>query len=380
MQKHKWLLCLVSGVLLAGCGQPASTLKPDKPKAPPSVPVARVLHGDLPQQIGATGQVTPLQLVEVRPQLAGQVKQVLIREGQQVKAGQPLFLLEDGSERAALEKARAQKARNEALLAEAQRTLARNRSLLQQNYVAPSAVDSAASEVDSLKAAIAADSAAIRAAEVELGYRTVSARIGGRSGAIQVYPGSVVTPTQATPMTTIAQLDPIAVGFSVAESALPALLAAGTQRPLPALAWPAGLGADAKPLSGRLEFIDNTVDSRSGTIRLKAQFDNAAGRLWPGMYVTLQLQAGVWRDARHLPVTALQSGPDGKFVFVVGAGNKLQPQPVRVLAIRDERAIVSGVAADTPVVAAAGANLRPGDAIKPKPIGDKAAGQTGARP
>lgn len=380
MQKHKWLLCLVSGVLLAGCGQPASTLKPDKPKAPPSVPVARVLHGDLPQQIGATGQVTPLQLVEVRPQLAGQVKQVLIREGQQVKAGQPLFLLEDGSERAALEKARAQKARNEALLAEAQRTLARNRSLLQQNYVAPSAVDSAASEVDSLKAAIAADSAAIRAAEVELGYRTVSARIGGRSGAIQVYPGSVVTPTQATPMTTIAQLDPIAVGFSVAESALPALLAAGTQRPLPALAWPAGLGADAKPLSGRLEFIDNTVDSRSGTIRLKAQFDNAAGRLWPGMYVTLQLQAGVWRDARHLPVTALQSGPDGKFVFVVGAGNKLQAQPVSVLAIRDERAIVSGVAADTPVVAAAGANLRPGDAIKPKPIGDKAAGQTGARP
>lgn len=373
---NKTMLAALVLATLAACDGTKPKTQSDKPKTPPMVPVTRVQQGDLPQQIGATGQVTPLQLVEVRPQLAGQVKQVLIREGQQVKAGQPLFLLEDGSERAALEKARAQKARNEALLAEAQRTLARNRSLLQQNYVAPSAVDSAASEVDSLKAAIAADSAAIRAAEVELGYRTVSARIGGRSGAIQVYPGSVVTPTQATPMTTIAQLDPIAVGFSVAESALPALLAAGTQRPLPVLAWPAGQGADAKPLSGTLEFIDNTVDSRSGTIRLKAQFDNAAGRLWPGMYVTLQLQAGVWRDARHLPVTALQSGPEGKFVFVVGAGNKLQPQPVGVLAIRDERAIVSGVAADTPVVAAAGANLRPGDAIKPKFIAD----QAGARP
>lgn len=386
MKLNKWFMVLIC-LGLAGAAvyrysaTPQSAAAPKKEKAAPVVMVARVLQADVPVEIEATGQVAPLQLVEVRPQSAGQVKKVLIREGQDVRAGQPLFLLEDGSERAALEKARAQKARDEAQLADALRILTRNRSLLQQNYVAPSAVDSAASAVDSLKAAIAADIAAIRAAEVDLAYKTVSAQIAGRSGAISVYPGSVVTPAQATPMTTIAQLDPISASFSIAEQSLPQLFAARAQHQLKVSAVLAGQVADAGvPLQGELSFIDNAVDSRSGTIRLKAQFDNAAGRLWPGMYVNLRLLAGVQKQALLLPVGALQSGPDGKFAFVVGPDKRVRAEPLHLLAIRNEQAIVSGLPAGSLVVAAGGASLRPGDLIKPKFAGDQVSGQAGAKP
>lgn len=387
MKQRNWILGIAIVAALGWGGYqlnrgPVSATPAGKAaKTPPTVLVARISQSDVPLEIDATGQVVPLQLVEVRPQIAGQVKKVLIREGQDVSAGQPLFLLEDGSERAALEKARAQKARDEAQLADAQRILTRNRSLQQQNYVAPSAVDSAASTVDSLKAAIAADVATIRAAEVDLAYKTVSAQISGRSGAINVYPGSVVTPAQATPMTTIAQLDPISVSFSIAEQSLPQLFAARAQHRLKVSATLAGQTGDAAaPLQGELSFIDNVVDSRSGTIRLKARFDSAAGRLWPGMYVNLRLQAGVLKQALLLPVGALQSGPDGKFAFVVGPDNQLRAQPLQLLAIRNEQAMVSGLPAGTLVVAAGGSSLRPGDRIKPKFVGDQAAGQAGARP
>lgn len=387
MISKKWVAGVITAAVAAAGWYGVShqntkpALQAGKAKAPPTVLVASAQQGSVPVEIEATGQVAPLQLVEVRPQLAGQVKKVLIREGQNVSAGQPLFQLEDGSERAALEKARAQRARDEAQLADAQRTLARNRSLQQQNFVAPSAVDSAASAVDGLKAAIAADVAAIRAAEVDLAYKTVRAQISGRSGAINVYPGSVVTPAQAMPMTSIAQLDPISVSFTIAEQSLPQVFAARAQHSLMVSATPAGQTGEAgEPLQGELSFIDNAVDSRSGTIRLKAQFDNATGRLWPGMYVNLRLQAGVQQRALLLPVGAIQSGPDGKFAFVVGPDKRLQAQPLTLLAIRNEQAIVAGVAPGALVVAANGASLRPGDRINPKLIGEKPASKAGAKP
>ncbi|MFO1387135.1 MAG: efflux RND transporter periplasmic adaptor subunit [Chitinivorax sp.] len=382
MKHSKWVwgTLVVGGLLSAGywiARGPQAPAAAKKEKGPPSVLVTKLRQGDVPLEIEATGQVAPLQLVEVRPQIAGQVRKVLIREGQNVQAGQPLFQLEDGSERAALEKARAQKARDEAQLADAQRILTRNRTLQQQNYVASSAVDSAASTVDSLKAAIAADIAAIRAAEVDLAYKTVSAQISGRSGAINVFPGSVVTPTQALAMTTIAQLDPISVSFNIAETALPQLFAAKSQQQLKVRASLVDTAAVAgDELQGQLSFIDNAVDSRSGTIRVKAQFDNRAGKLWPGMYVHLRLQAGVQKQALLLPVGAVQSGPDGKFAFVVGADKRLQARPLTLLAIRNEIAIVSGLQAGSVVVAGSGVNLRPGDQIKPKFATDKA----GAKP
>lgn len=382
MKQSKWVwVAIVAGALAWGgyrlAKGPQSPAAGKKEKGPPSVLVVQARQGDVPVEIEATGQVAPLQLVEVRPQIAGQVRKVLIREGQDVHVGQPLFQLEDGNERAALEKARAQKARDEAQLADAQRILTRNRSLQQQNYVAPSAVDSAASTVDSLKAAIAADVAAIRAAEVDLAYKTVSAQISGRSGAINVFPGSVVTPTQATPMTSIAQLDPISVSFNISEQALPQLFAARSQQQLKVRAALVSSSTETEDeLQGQLSFIDNAVDSRSGTIRLKAQFDNRAGKLWPGMYVNLRLQAGVQKQGLLLPVGAVQSGPDGKFAFVLGADNRLQAQPLTLLSIHNDQAIVRGLRAGSVVVAGSGVNLRPGDLIKPKFAADKA----GAKP
>jgi RND family efflux transporter MFP subunit len=176
-------------------------------------------------------------------------------------------------------------------------------------------------------------------------------------------------------MTTIAQLDPISVSFNIAESALPQLFAAKSQQQLKVRASLVEAAA-ADELLGQLSFIDNAVDSRSGTIRIKAQFDNRAGKLWPGMYVHLRLQAGVQKQALLLPVGAVQNGPDGKFAFVLGADNRLQAQPLTLLAIRNEQAIVNGLPAGSVVVAGSGVNLRPGDQIKPKFAADKA----GAKP
>lgn len=373
MKPNKWVFAAVGAGLVAFAGYrfvstpDKAAAEGKKAKGAPTVLVTKVQQSDVPVEIEATGQVAPLQLVEVRPQIAGQVKQVLIREGQMVSAGQPLFLLEDGSERAELEKARAQKSRDEAQLSDAVRTLTRNRSLQQQNFVSPSAVDSAASTVDTLKAAVAADAAAIRAAEVNLGYRTVRAQIAGRSGAVNVYPGSVVTPAQALPMTTVAQLDPISVGFSVAEQFLPQVFSANQAHTLQVEATLAGSDAgNQTPLQGQLSFIDNTVDSRSGTIRLKAQFDNRRSQLWPGMYVNLRLLAGVHKQALLIPVGAVQNGPNGKFAFVVEADQRLRSVPLTLLAIRNEQAIIRGLAAGTTVVAAGGSQLRPGEKIKPQ--------------
>ncbi len=214
----------------------------------------------------ATGTVTALNSVDIRPQIASTITKVQIKEGQFVTAGQPLFVLDARNDEVNVTKARAQLAKDQAALADAERQLARSKDLFAQNFISQGAVDTNQTLVDSARAVVAADRAAIESAQVGLSYSRIVAPAAGRAGAINVFPGSTVQPA-GNALVTITQLDPIAVSFSLPQRNLGEALATlrGGGGKVTAV-LPDGAGA----VTGKLQFVDNAVDAASGTVRVKA--------------------------------------------------------------------------------------------------------------
>src|SRR5690349_2447843 len=215
--------------------------------------------------------VTPVRTVDLHPQTTATIREVHIKEGQFVKAGDLMFSLDDRADRANLDKAQAQVERDRAQLADLERQFKRSQDLFAQKFIAQSAVDTLKAQVDQARATLQSDSAAARAAGVTTSYTSIRAPMSGRVGGIAVYPGSLVQPS--TSLTTITQLDPITIAFTLPESTLPALLAAQKRGKVAVQALP---GADLPPVTGLLSFVDNTVDPQAGTIKVKAEFDNRA--------------------------------------------------------------------------------------------------------
>lgn len=330
-----------------------------KPKGPGIVPVtsALVAVADVPVRLSANGTVTPLQSVEVRAQISATIKAVHIREGQFVRRGERLFSLDIRSEEANLGKLEAQLTKSRADLANAERNLKRQRELFSQKFISQTALDAVQNQVDSLQAQVAADRAAVESGRVARGFGEILAPIAGRIGAVTVYPGSLVQPTGAA-LVSITQIDPINVGFTLPERELPALQqSAGT------LAVNARLGAET--YAGKLVFIDNSVDTTSGTIRLKAGFANPDGKLWPGMFVTVALSPRTLAGVLTVPVQAVQTGPERKFLYAIGEDGKVSALPVRVLLVQEGLAVIEGegVVAGIQVVVEGAQNLRPGSAV-----------------
>lgn len=350
-----------------------------KTKGPGIVPVvsAALATQDLPVRLTANGAVSPLQSVEVRAQITATVKAVHIREGQSVKAGERLFSLDVRTETANLGKAEAQITKTRADLANAERNLARQKELFAQKFISQTALDTVQNQVESLRAQLAADQAAAEASRVARGFGEIVAPIAGRLGAVNVYPGSLVQPGGAA-LVSITQIDPINISFTLPDRELPALQAAYRTGPVSVVAR---LDAPNEAVrQGRLVFIDNNVDSASGTIRLKAAFDNADGRLWPGMYVNVELTPRTLAGALVVPVQAVQTGPEKKFLYVIDAENKVGAAPVRVLLVQDGLAVVEAagkpLAPDAKVVVEGAQNLRPGSQVsegKPADADKKAA-------
>jgi RND family efflux transporter MFP subunit len=352
--------CVIGLAWLAGCT--ASSDAPAPPggaaAAPPvSVTTVGAQQRDLPLQLTATGTVTPLSSVEVRPQLTSLVTGVHIREGQYVRAGELLFTLDARTDEARVAQARAQLVRDEAGLADAQRQFARSRDLLAQNFVSQGAVDTNRAQVDSLAALLAADRAALDAARVALSYASISAPGAGRAGTISVYPGTAVQ-AQVTTLVTITQIDPIAVAFTLPQSRLPDALAALKDR---GAAVSATL-PEGGTVQGRLQFVDNAIDAASGTVKVKALFDNRDGRLWPGAYVNVTMTARTLAAAVVVPQAAIIQSARGPLVYVVRDG-KAAPRPVQLLATQGEDAAVSGVTAGERIVLDGRQNLRPGSTV-----------------
>lgn len=346
-----------SGPVVAapGAAAPASAAS-----APPvSVTLVRAVRRDVPVLLEATGTVSALTSVDVKPQVASVVTQVHVKEGQFVRKGDLLFTLDSRGDQANLGKAQAQLQKDLAALADAQRQLARSQELFAQNFISQGAVDTNRALVEAQQAGVAADRAAIDAARVAVSYARIVAPSGGRVGQIPVVTGSYVQPG-GTPMVTITQLDPISVAFSLPQRHLPDALAALRGNGAPVRAQlPEGRGT----LNGRLQFVDNAVDAATGTVRVKAQFDNREQQLWPGAFVGVRLAVRTLKDAVVVPQAAIVQSPRGTVVFAVGEGNRVAARPVEVLYASGNDAAVKGLDGTERLVLDGRQNVRPGSVV-----------------
>lgn len=324
------------------------------PGGPVAVTTAAARQRDLDVSLEAIGTVTPLSSVEVKPQISSVVTRVHIQEGQFVKAGDLLFTLDPRPDQANVAKVRAQMAKDEAVLADAQRQLARSRDLMSKNFVSQGALDSSQAQVDAQLANLVADRAALDAAQLALSYNSVRASSSGRLGAVNVYPGTAVQANQTT-LVTITQLDPINISFSLPQRNLDAVLeglkAGG-------IAVTAKLPESGNVVKGRLQFVDNTVDAATGTIKVKARFDNRESKLWPGAFVKATLVTQTLKNAVVIPTTSIIQSTRGSIVYVADKG-KAVLRPVKVLAVQGEDSAVTGIAAGDKVVLEGRQNLRP---------------------
>jgi RND family efflux transporter MFP subunit len=335
-----------------------------------SVTTVRAQRRDVDVVLDATGTVTALNSVDVRPQVSSTITKVHVREGQYVKEGQLLFSLDARSDEVNLAKAKAQLAKDQAQQADLERQLARSKDLFAQNFISQGAVDTAQAAVDAQQAVIVADRAAIDAAQVQLSYDRIASPTAGRAGAINVYPGTLVSPTGSV-LVTITQLDPISVAFALPQRNLADALQAlkgGGGKVLAIL--PESRGT----LVGKLQFVDNVVDANSGTVRVKAEFANRDERLWPGAFILVRLAVQTLKDAVVLPQAAIIQSPRGKIVYVVGEGNRAAARPVEVVHAFGEDAAVSGVKAGERVVVEGRQNLRTGSGVIERASADAGAG------
>ena len=350
---------------VAGAAAPASSAS--AAAGPPvSVTTVVVQKKDVDVMLEATGTVTALNSVDIRPQIASTITKVQIKEGQFVSAGQPLFVLDARNDEVNVTKARAQLAKDQAALADAERQLARSKDLFAQNFISQGAVDTNQTLVDSARAVVAADRAAIESAQVGLSYSRIVAPAAGRAGAINVFPGSTVQPS-GNALVTITQLDPIAVSFSLPQrnlgDALASLRAGGGK--VTAL-----LPDSGSAVVGKLKFVDNAVDAASGTVRVKAEFANKDERLWPGAFVTIRLAVQTLAGASVIPQAAVIQSPRGKIVYVVDAGAKAAARPVEIVYANGEEVAVTGVKPGERIVLDGRQNLRPGATVVDRPAGD----------
>lgn len=340
---------------------------------------ARVL--DVPVVIDEAGSVVSLNTVDVHSQVASTIRSVEIKEGQFVRKGDLLFTFDDRPDRANVEKARAQLARDKATAADAERQWKRAQDLLAQNFVAQSAVDTARANFDAQVAAVDADVAALQAAQVALSYDTIRSPLTGRAGAVNVYPGTLVSPT-GNPLVTISQIDPIGVNFAVPETQFASLLkglSAGEKVTiLPSDTQPTGTvaGSGPKPRAtpedraidklpeGRLSFVDNAIDATTGTIRAKAEIPNAQSTLWPGQYVTARLQLHTIANAVVIPQVAVIQRGDLRGVYVADAADTVAWRQVHTRYGYGEMVVVDGVQGGERVVTEGKQNVKPGSLVR----------------
>ena len=371
--RRKWLVagavCLVIAAILGWRlgGKAGGEAKGARKAAGPVVVVTALAEArDVPVRMVANGTVTAVQSVDLRAQITSTVKEVRIREGQDVRQGDLLFTLDAGTEDANLKKAEAQVVKDEADVATAKRNLVRQEELFRTKFISQAALDTAQNSVDTLNGQLAIDRAAIEAAKVALTYTAIRAPFAGRTGIINVRAGSLVQPssnassTSSPPMVTVTQIDPITVAFTLPERELPGLQAALAAGPVMAVA---GVPQSSEKFTGKIIFVDNAVDTTTGTIRLKAQFDNGKAKLWPGMFVTVAVSPRTIHNATVVPAQAVQTGPDKRFVYVVSPDHTVAQRNVTLAYLEEGFAVVDGISAGARVVVEGAQNLRPGSAV-----------------
>jgi RND family efflux transporter MFP subunit len=317
---------------------------------------------DYEVKLKANGVVSSLNIVDVRPQVSSVIERVHIKEGQFVRAGDILFTLDNRTDTVNLTRAQAQLDKELASLSENQRQLARSKELFAQKFQSQSVVDAAQTTVNAQQAVVDAAKAAVAAAKVSLGYSRIVAPVSGRTGLINVFPGSLVQPsTSGAALVTITQMDPVAITFPLPQRNLSDALDSLKRGDSVAMA---SLPDSNLSFKGKLQFIDNVVDPVSGTVKVKAVFDNKEMKLWPGAYANLDLSVLTLKDVIVVPRDALVIGVNAVTVFIADKEGKAAQKPVKVQYSYGNDAIVTGLEPGMKVVLEGKQNLRPGVPIK----------------
>ena len=366
------------------------------------VTVAMAEQRDVPVDIQTIGNVEAYSTISVTAQVTGVLTKAYFKDGDYVKKGAPLLSIDPRPYQAALQQAMANRARDEAAFRKAQDALAsdqsklryqqaaasRNQTLVGQNVISKDQFDQIAAGADAAFQTVKADQAAVNAAaaqrdlsnaavdqaRVQLGYTTIHAPVEGRTGSLNVDEGNVVT-ANGSPLLTINQISPIYVTFSVAESYLEEIRQRMAERNLQVIARTQG-GMDSP---GVLTFVDNTVDTTTGTIKLKATFPNANQALWPGQFVSVRLRLVMLRNAVVAPSQAVQTGQNGSFVYVVQPGNRVDVRPIQTgLRAGQDIVVEHGLAPGEVLVTEGQLRLAPGSPVVVR-NGDSVPGQANRR-
>ncbi len=346
--------------------EPAAAQAPGKAGPPRATPVVAVAatSGDIDVIVNGLGTVTPLRTVTVKSRVDGELVRVLFDEGQIVQAGQLLAEIDSRPFQVQLAQAQGQLARDRALLENAKLDLERYRTLFQQDSIAKQQVDTQASLVRQYEGAVQVDQSQIENARLQLAYSRISAPIGGRIGLRLVDPGNIVRAGDAGGLVVITQLQPVAVVFTVPQDMLPSVLKrlqSGDE--LPVEAW--DRDQKSRLAEGALASADNQVDPQTGTVKLKAQFANADGSLFPNQFVNVRMKLDTLKDSVIVPSPAVQRGAQGMFVYVVRQDNTVVPRPVRLGPLDGQRQSIAGGLQPGEMVVTDGTDrLRPGAQVE----------------
>jgi RND family efflux transporter MFP subunit len=359
--KHKWRILIILVLIYAGIKAYDHFFPPEVKRGGVQTVTTMVLEKkDVPLVIESTGTIAAANIVDIRPMITNTVKEIHIKEGQDVKKGQLLFTLDDRNDRANYDKSKA-------LADDAQRQLQRAKELVAKNFISKAGLDTAEANAKSAMATA-------RAAEVQLSFDSIRSPIDGRSGIINVFPGSLVqasnvvvssttsTATSTTgAMVTITQIDPINVQFIVAENNIPLLM----QNDIANLKVSVTVGNNLTQIyEGKVIVVDNQVDPAIGAVRVKAQIPNQKRTLLPGQFARIKLEANTLKDVIVIPSQAVVINPRGRFVYIVGQDDKVSLRPIKVTYEYQGNAAITGVEVGERIVLEGKQNLRPGVKIK----------------
>lgn len=314
--------------------------------------------------VRSVGTVRPIKSVQVLPLVDGPIMRVGFVDGQTVAQGDVLFEIDARPYQAALAQAEGQLARDQADLEAAGRDLARTEQLAKNGYATGQALDQQKSRVGQLNAALKTDQGRIAQARIDLDRTTIRAPIAGRVGAAAVTEGNVVRAGQTIALTSINLLAPIEVQFTVQQERLQEIQAR-VQQQKNLVAHVSNSENTKRLADGALTFIDNRVDPTTGTVQMKARFDNVDGALWPGQFVNVELELERRPQAVVIDSRAIQTGPDGRYVFVIGADDTVEARPVKLAVLEDKSAIVSeGLAGGERVVVDGQLKIQPNGKVR----------------
>jgi RND family efflux transporter MFP subunit len=373
------LSALTLGLALSACSDSSADSKKAKP--PALVSAVAATSADYTPRLVALGTVTPLQSVAVKARVDGQITAILFREGDNVRAGQSLFKLDDRAAQALLAQARASLASARAAAMQAHGDLTRAEALVGKGFIATSVLDQRRANAEAADAAISSAAASVQSAQATLSYLTIRAPVSGRTGEIGFRLGANVRAADTIPLVTVNQLSPISVRFLVPPEQVQTIRDAMAGKGLTVTArssnavdkGPEAAASDAAqdagpPIAtGRLAFLDNNVDPGNGSVAAKAEFVNVGDKLWPGAIVNVELPLAGSTSRIVLPEAAVQTGRDAPFVWLIGADGKIAMRDVTVLGRANGLAyLAGGISAGDRIVVDALAKLKAGDTVRMK--------------